>query len=543
MCLHPFRVPACIAGLVICVGSVMPVRANVIVAGPGDAGLREAIQNAQTGDTVLVTEALALDRTIRIDKRLTVGSAHPHLDQLQISGSFDGVMFETAADGITFEKLIFRGSPQTDGLRAEKDLNLRDCLIVQTRIPFVEGEKPAGDRYDTAARLERVSVSDNLNSFTVAHLSAKDCRFSFNDSGGASAFHGNVEGCVFENNQGNGLSLFSGTVRNCVFASNSGYGMHFDPDPGILSLSGCLFYANGSGLLVREQGWANVDNCTFTRHTGGPAIVVREGGALFRHCTVADNLFFDEGVFSAKSSFSSTFGVELQNCIVANNPTANDPDASGLEGPWIDGGGNVIGGDPKLGPLRDNGGRTMTLMPLAGSPALDVARKILSRPPSGGLLADARGLSRLAGAAPDAGAVEANAAPIADTDGDGMPDVWELAHGLDPADPADAASDSDNDGYTASAEFTSRTNPMDANSVFRVDEFYSGDYGSLAWDYVPDRFYKVESSTDLVQWRAAPGFYYPGGDQRVKFQLDSGWPPPAPGPFFFRVIAGDNVLE
>jgi hypothetical protein len=38
--------------------------------------------------------------------------------------------------------------------------------------------------------------------------------------------------------------------------------------------------------------------------------------------------------------------------------------------------------------------------------------------------------------------------PWKDPDGDGLPDDWEAAHGLDPADPADGAADSDGDGFT-----------------------------------------------------------------------------------------------
>jgi hypothetical protein len=40
-----------------------------------------------------------------------------------------------------------------------------------------------------------------------------------------------------------------------------------------------------------------------------------------------------------------------------------------------------------------------------------------------------------------------------DRDADGMPDSWELAHGLDPKDPADAARDRDGDGYTNIEEY------------------------------------------------------------------------------------------
>lgn len=38
--------------------------------------------------------------------------------------------------------------------------------------------------------------------------------------------------------------------------------------------------------------------------------------------------------------------------------------------------------------------------------------------------------------------------PPPDTDRDGLPDAWEQAHNLNPADPADAAADRDGDGYT-----------------------------------------------------------------------------------------------
>lgn len=51
-----------------------------------------------------------------------------------------------------------------------------------------------------------------------------------------------------------------------------------------------------------------------------------------------------------------------------------------------------------------------------------------------------------------------------DSDGDGMPDEWEVAHGLDPKNPNDANDDADGDGFTNGEEYASETNPTDAAS-------------------------------------------------------------------------------
>ena len=46
------------------------------------------------------------------------------------------------------------------------------------------------------------------------------------------------------------------------------------------------------------------------------------------------------------------------------------------------------------------------------------------------------------------GLPEYNGTPRVDTDGDGMPDAWEIKYGLNPDDPSDAVSDCNGDGYT-----------------------------------------------------------------------------------------------
>ncbi|MFD2036290.1 polysaccharide lyase [Belliella marina] len=48
-----------------------------------------------------------------------------------------------------------------------------------------------------------------------------------------------------------------------------------------------------------------------------------------------------------------------------------------------------------------------------------------------------------------------------DTDGDGMPDEWEIKYNLDPNDPSDGAMDADGDGYTNVEEYLNGTNPRE----------------------------------------------------------------------------------
>jgi hypothetical protein len=53
--------------------------------------------------------------------------------------------------------------------------------------------------------------------------------------------------------------------------------------------------------------------------------------------------------------------------------------------------------------------------------------------------------------------------PDPDADGDGMPDAWEIAHGLNPNNSSDATQDPDGDGYTNLQEYQNGTDPWVGN--------------------------------------------------------------------------------
>jgi hypothetical protein len=82
-----------------------------------------------------------------------------------------------------------------------------------------------------------------------------------------------------------------------------------------------------------------------------------------------------------------------------------------------------------------------------------------------------------------------------DSDGDGMPDEWEVLHQLDPTsatgdDGADA--DPDGDGISNLGEYLSGTHPRDAASALRLKAtMLPGNKVRLSWSAVPGRRYEI----------------------------------------------------
>ena len=86
-----------------------------------------------------------------------------------------------------------------------------------------------------------------------------------------------------------------------------------------------------------------------------------------------------------------------------------------------------------------------------------------------------------------------------DIDGDGLPNTYESAHGLNPNDPTDAGKDADGDGFTNTQEYLAGTDPQNAVSAMRITAtaVSNGDF-RVSFNSVAGKYYNVEHNPDLT---------------------------------------------
>jgi len=217
-----------------------------------------------------------------------------------------------------------------------------------------------------------------------------------------------VVGCVLRGNNCSGQGQFAGGA----IASD-----------GLLAIANCSFIGNSapsSGAIYSNDFAFQVINSTFS---GNSATIGGAGGlGLFGsentvvNCTIAGNSIHFIGA-GGGLFIESLPTLSLENTIIAGNIGGDCATDQGFQlninshNLIQDGScGPLTAGDPKLGPLQNNGGPTPTMAPVLGSPAIDNGDdSALGLPFS--LTTDQRGpgFPRKAGAHVDIGAFEVQA--------------------------------------------------------------------------------------------------------------------------------------
>ncbi|HEV7866351.1 MAG TPA: lamin tail domain-containing protein, partial [Chthoniobacteraceae bacterium] len=108
-------------------------------------------------------------------------------------------------------------------------------------------------------------------------------------------------------------------------------------------------------------------------------------------------------------------------------------------------------------------------------------------------------------AAPTPGGVNNLQSPILDNDGDGVPNTWEEANGMNQFSATDALIDGDGDGQHNLAEYIAGSDPRDANDSFKVDIAPAADGTgfSLRFTAAANRTYSILYKDALTdpQWQ------------------------------------------
>jgi hypothetical protein len=280
----------------------------------------------------------------------------------------------------------------------------------------------------------------------------------YNNEGTLTVTYSTFSGNNAEYGRGGGIYNDEGTltVTYSTFSGNNagrGGGIdNFAYSSGTLTVSNSTFSANSAQLwgggIFSEYGTGTVSNSTFSANTAGnegggihnnSSLIVRNstfsantadrGGGIYNY-SPSVSLAVTNSTFSGNSAvvgggiFHDTGTLILRNSIIANSTSGGDCSNSGTIGSNVntlihDGSCNTgtslsgfLTGDPKLGPLADNGGPTQTFALLPESPAIDAGDATICALVTGVNNLDQRGATRPAGAACDRGAFEAGAQPI-----------------------------------------------------------------------------------------------------------------------------------
>ena len=322
----------------------------------GFCSLRAAIQqaNALAGPDTITLGAASYEVT-------TVQTDPLGLDEEDAAASGDlDVTSEITITGLAPTSTIIEGGG--DGTRQDRIFHVRAGGDLTLRLLTVR---------DGQATSEATSLGGGILNEAVLDLS--ECVIADNDA-----------------NEGGGLfnNLGTVTIDECTFSANAAQ------DPGPTNAQGGAIFSNGSVEITRSTfsgnsadlsghaiflngGALSVENSTLSGNLGGadPALVIQNANVILTNTTIVGN----SGVGLNAFSFDETNTLDIENTIVANNG-GNECSISGSS-PILTITNSLSSDsscsfdledtDPQLGALANNGGPTLTHLPLPGSPVID----------------------------------------------------------------------------------------------------------------------------------------------------------------------------
>lgn len=400
------------------------LRAAIQNAGPGDF-----IQFTVTGTITLTSGELVINRSLNLiglgAQQLSI-SANNASRLLWISNSATPITVHLS--GLTLRQGLHQGgSPGLNGQGgavfngSQSALTLSNCAFIANTARGAAGTSgtrpggPGGHGWGGAI----------FNASNSISLTLVGCTFQDNLAAGAAGGNGINGGNAGANGgpggQGAGGAIANeGSLRliNCTFSANQAIG-GAGGNGGLGAIFDGLGGAGGpaEGGHIANRGGATAIHLTLTAGTanggaggasleGAGAPGLARGGAWFAAGT--SNAFLNSLLTAnlAAAGGSNVFGPITSlghNCIDATNHSSGwlATDLAGSAAAPL---------DPRLGPLADHGGPTLTCLPGAGSPVIDAADGAVLEPPYL-ITTDQRGVARQTGARPDIGAVEAIGCP------------------------------------------------------------------------------------------------------------------------------------
>lgn len=346
------------------------------------------------------------------------------------AGSSSQNVIQVVANGIASDGVLLNPSPVVTSLSDSGPGSLRQVVsnalsgatitfapgLSGQTITLTSGEVPVNRSVtiDGSALAAGIKINGNHTSriFNVGGLASVTLNSLTITNGYVSG--GNVGGGILNNGT---LALNNCSLRgNSTDASGVAGAIY---NLGTLTVTGCTLAGNSADFAGAIQNDVNCTlvNCTFASNSvpvNGGAIDNVGGSLSVTQCTFVGNYAGDVGggidnylgttvlvnTIIAKNNVDDIYNWPSSTAVFEGNNILLAFDNAGV--PIIEGA--IIASDPLLGPLTNNGGPTLTMMPQTGSPAIDA-----------GVTADASGITydqrgpgfpRVLGAAVDIGAVE-----------------------------------------------------------------------------------------------------------------------------------------